>query len=294
MAIRSKSEAEVSGNETAALFSNASGHGFSAADTATATPVRRPRKRPGWFAFLMGAIVPVALVVFWQLLSTSGIIPAYRLPTPISVWEAGVDLSTRGLLVEDVVISTQRVLLGFSFGSICGLIVGATLGLSRWASLLFAPTVGAFRAVPSLAWVPLLILYLNINEDSKVLLITIGAFFPVYTTVSGALRHVDHQLVEVGRAFGRNRMNLLFLVQLPAIVPTVVSGLRLALAQSWLFLVAAELIASSIGLGFLLKDSQDNGRIDRLFLAIILLALLGKLTDTLIGVLERSLLRRWS
>ena len=148
--------------------------------------------------------------------------------------------------------------------------------------------------MPSLARVPLLILYLSINEDSKVLLITIGAFFPVYTTVSGALRHVDNQLVEVGRAFGRSRMNLLLMVQLPAIVPTVVSGLRLALAQSWLFLVAAELIASSIGLGFLLKDSQDNGRIDRLFLAIILLAVLGKLTDALIGVLERFLLRRWS
>jgi len=84
------------------------------------------------------------------------------------------------------------------------------------------------------------------------------------------------------------------MVQLPAIVPTVVSGLRLALAQSWLFLVAAELIFSSIGLGFLLKESQDNGRIDRLFLAIILLAVLGKLTDALIGVLERFLLRRWS
>ena len=294
MAVRSNNEAEVSVKKAATLLQYASEYGYSAAGTALAAPVRRTQKRPRWFAFLVGAIVPVALIVFWQLLSTSGIIPAYRLPTPISVWEAGIDLSTRGLLVQDVVISTQRVLLGFLFGSICGLAVGAIIGLSRWASLLFAPTVGAFRAVPSLAWVPLLILYLNINEDSKVLLITIGAFFPVYTTVSGALRHVDHQLVEVGRAFGRSRINLLLMVQLPAIVPTVVSGLRLALAQSWLFLVAAELIASSIGLGFLLKDSQDNGRIDRLFLAIILLAILGKLTDALIGVLERFLLRRWS
>ena len=294
MAVRSDSEADVPVNRAASPAQYVSEYGYSAAGTALAAPVRRTQKRPRWLAFLIGAIVPVALVAFWQLLSTSGIIPAYRLPTPISVWEAGVDLSTRGLLVQDVVISTQRVLLGFFLGSICGLAVGAIIGLSRWASLLFAPTVGAFRAVPSLAWVPLLILYLSINEDSKVLLITIGAFFPVYTTVSGALRHVDHQLVEVGRAFGHSRINLLLMVQLPAIVPTVVSGLRLALAQSWLFLVAAELIASSIGLGFLLKDSQDNGRIDRLFLAIILLAVLGKLTDALIGLLERFLLRRWS
>jgi sulfonate transport system permease protein len=197
------------------------------------------------------------------------------------------------LLLPDIQISTQRVLLGFAFGAVFGLVVGAIIGLSRWASLVFAPTIGGFRAVPSLAWVPLLILYLGINEDQKVLLIAIGAFFPVYTTVAGALRHVDGQLVEVGRAFGRRRIALLLTVQLPAILPTVVSGLRLALAQSWLFLVAAELIASSIGLGFLLKDSQDNGRIDRLFVAIILLALLGKATDAIIGLLERFLLRRW-
>jgi sulfonate transport system permease protein len=244
-------------------------------------------------AVLVGAVLPILLLVGWQLVANSGVIAAYRLPTPLAVLDAGVDLSRRGLLFTDVAISTQRVLLGFGLGALAGLVVGAAVGLSNWTSRLISPTIGAFRAVPSLAWVPLLILYLGINEDSKVLLITIGAFFPVYTTVAGALRHVDHQLVEVGRAYGLRPLRLLLTVQLPAIVPTVVSGLRLALAQSWLFLVAAELIASSFGLGYLMKESEDNGRIDRLFLAIILLGILGKLTDAAIGVLERFLLRRW-
>jgi sulfonate transport system permease protein len=243
---------------------------------------------------LWGAVVPILLLGVWQWVSSAGIVPAYRLPTPTAVYLAAIDLAQRGLLFPDIQISTQRVILGFAFGAAGGLVVGAIIGLSRWASLIFAPTLGGFRAVPSLAWVPLLILYLGINEDQKVLLIAIGAFFPVYTTVAGALRHVDRQLVEVGRAYGRRRIALLLTVQLPAIVPTVVSGLRLALAQSWLFLVAAELIASSMGLGFLLKDSQDNGRIDRLFVAIILLAVLGKATDAIIGLFERYLLRRWS
>jgi sulfonate transport system permease protein len=254
---------------------------------------RPPGRRRGPVV-LWGAVFPILLLGAWQWISTAGIIPAYRLPTPTAVYLAAIDLAQRGLLFPDIQISTQRVLLGFAFGAVAGLVVGAILGLSRWASLLFAPTIGGFRAVPSLAWVPLLILYLGINEDQKVLLIAVGAFFPVYTTVAGALRHVDRQLVEVGRAYGRKRVSLLLAVQLPAIVPTVVSGLRLALAQSWLFLVAAELIASSMGLGFLLKDSQDNGRIDRLFVAIILLAVLGKATDTIIGLFERYLLRRWS
>ena len=115
----------------------------------------------------------------------------------------------------------------------------------------------------------------------------IGAFFPVYTTVSAALAHVDPKLVEAARAFGYRGVKLFTTVQLPAVLPSVVSGLRLALAQAWLFLVAAELLGASMGLGYLLTDSQNNGRTDRLLLAIVLLAVLGKLTDALIGVFER-------
>jgi sulfonate transport system permease protein len=135
---------------------------------------------------------------------------------------------------------------------------------------------------------------MKIGEDSKITLIAIGAFFPVYTTVAAALRHVDRNLVEASRAFGLRGVRLFTTVQLPAVLPAVISGLRLALAQSWLFLVAAELIASSMGLGFLLVDSQNNGRTDRLFLAILLLAIVGKLTDAVIGLFERWAVRRWA
>uniref|UniRef100_UPI00158A3B98 ABC transporter permease n=1 Tax=Microbacterium tenebrionis TaxID=2830665 RepID=UPI00158A3B98 len=160
--------------------------------------------------------------------------------------------------------------------------------------VLLSPTLAALRAVPSLAWVPLLILWMQIGEESKVTLIAIGAFFPVYTTVADALRHVDPHLVEAGRSFSLRGWSLFRTVQLPAVVPSVMSGLRLALAQSWLFLVAAELIASSMGLGFLLDDSQNNGRVDRILLAIVLLALLGTITNAILGFVERRLLKRWT
>jgi len=140
----------------------------------------------------------------------------------------------------------------------------------------------------------LLILWMKIGEDSKITLILIGAFFPVFTTVSLALRHVDRNLVEAARAFGLKGVKLLTTVQLPAVVPAVFSGLRLALAQAWLFLVAAELIASSMGLGFLLTDSQNNGRTDRLLLAIVLLAVIGKITDALLGLAEKWAVKRWA
>lgn len=256
---------------------------------------QRPRMldQPGARA-VVGLAVPAVLLVLWWAVTAAGLLSAVQLPSPGAVLSAGVNLLQRGDLWLHVGISTQRVLLGFAIGAALGLAVGSALGLSRWADALFAPLIGALRAVPSLAWVPLLILWMQIGEDSKVTLIAIGAFFPVFTTVHSALRHVDPHLVEAGRAFGYHGLSLLRTVQLPAVVPAVFSGLRLALAQAWLFLVAAELIASSMGLGFLLTDSQNNGRTDRLILAIILLAVLGKVSDWVLGLVERWALRRWS
>ncbi|MET0861360.1 MAG: ABC transporter permease [Microbacterium sp.] len=262
--------------------------------TADRAAGRVPLTRRTWFVIAGGALLPAIILVVWQLVTSLGLVSVSQLPSPAMVWQSAVDLAQRGLLGQYIAISTQRVLAGFAIGAALGLAFGAIVGLSRLGDVLFSPILGAIRAVPSLAWIPLLILWFKIGEESKIILIVIGAFFPVYTTVSAALRHVDRQLVEAGRAFGLNGSRLFTTVQLPAVLPSVVSGLRLALAQAWLFLVAAELIASSMGLGFLLIDSQNNGRIDRIFLAIVLLALLGKLTDSLVGVFERWVNKRWT
>ncbi|MFF2346465.1 ABC transporter permease [Pseudarthrobacter sp. NPDC058119] len=284
--------------------------GRAAAATATAADAAQtgagtaPAPAPGWspagvrsrnWARLpLGLIIPAALLAAWQVASTNGMFTVVQLPPLAMVLAAAGELVERGELGTHIAISTQRVLIGFLVGAALGLVLGATVGLSKLADALLAPTIGALRAVPSLAWVPLLILWMKIGEDSKVTLIIIGAFFPVFTTVSLALRHVDRNLVEAARAFGLNGVRLLTTVQLPAVVPAVFSGLRLALAQAWLFLVAAELIASSMGLGFLLIDSQNNGRTDRLLLAIVMLAVIGKITDALLGLAEKWAVKRWA
>ncbi|WP_225215658.1 ABC transporter permease [Cellulomonas avistercoris] len=241
-----------------------------------------------------GALLPLLLLAVWQYVTTSGLVPPYQLPSPASVWNAAVDLWQRGDLQTHVAISVQRVLVGFAIGALVALVGAAFVGLSRAGDVLLAPTLAAIRAVPSLAWVPLLILWMKIGEESKITLVAIGAFFPIYTTVAAALRHVDPQLVEAGRAFGLRGVRLFQSVQLPAVIPSVMSGLRLGLAQAWLFLVAAELIAASMGLGFLLTDSQNNGRVDRILLAIVLLALIGKVTDSIVALAEKQLLRRFA
>jgi sulfonate transport system permease protein len=262
-------------------------------DTAARSGPRSVWTRPG-ARILGGLVLPIVIFVVWQIVTTSGLVPAYRLPTPGSVFTAGVELAERGQLWSHIAISVQRVLLGFAIGSVIGLAIAAIVGLSKLGDVLLSPTLAALRAVPSLAWVPLLILWMQIGEESKITLIAIGAFFPVYTSVADALRHVDPQLVEAGRSFSLRGWSLFRTVQLPAVVPSVMSGLRLALAQSWLFLVAAELIASSMGLGWMLNDSQTNGRVDRILLAIVLLALLGTITNAILGLVERRLLKRWT
>lgn len=252
-----------------------------------------PLRDRAWVSIAGGFVVPVIIVLAWQFVTASGIVPPYRLPGPWAVVEAGTELIQRGELWLNIAISVQRVFIGFVVGSGIALAFAAIVGLSRVGNILFAPLLVAIRAVPSLAWVPLLILWLQVGEESKVTLIAIGAFFPVYTTVADALRQVDPQLVEAGRTFGLRGWPLFRTVQLPAVVPAVVSGLRLALAQAWLFLVAAELLGASMGLGWLLNDSQQTGRVDRILLAIVLLALLGTITNAILVLFERAVLRRW-
>jgi sulfonate transport system permease protein len=240
-----------------------------------------------------GALVPLIILTAWHVVTVTGLVPPYRLPPPVSVLQAAVQLAGSGDLWVHIAISLQRVLLGFAIGSLVGLAAAAIVGLTRAGDVLLSPTLAAIRAIPSLALVPLIILWLQIGEESKVTLIAIGAFFPVFTTVSLALRHVDARSVEMARSFSLRGWTLFRTVQLPSVVPSIMAGLRLALAQSWLFLVAAELIAASMGLGWLLTDSQASGRVDRIILAIVLLALLGTLTNGILSIVQKHLLRRW-
>ncbi|WP_082951535.1 ABC transporter permease [Mycobacterium sp. 852002-51057_SCH5723018] len=234
------------------------------------------------------------LLAIWQLVTAAGLFSASQLPPPGDVVGALDGLLRHGELWTHLEASLGRVVLGYLAGVGAALALGSLIGLVVTARRLLAPTVAAFRTVPSLAWVPLLLLWFGIDETPKVILVAIGAFFPIYTTTASALSHVDAQLLEVGRAYGRHGASLLATVMAPAAAPELVNGLRLGLANAWLFLVAAELIASSKGLGFLLIDSQNTGRTDVMLLAIIVLAGLGKLSDAVLGALERRMVRRRS
>jgi sulfonate transport system permease protein len=253
----------------------------------------RVRLPAGGIATVRLLIVPLLILALWQWAVNQEIYSRSQLPAPLDVIAAGRELQDIGLLVPNITASVQRVALGFGIGAVAAIILGLAVGFSRPVESLLAPTLQAFRAVPSLAWVPLFVLWMGIGESPKLTLIAVGAFFPVYTNLVSGVRQIDRKLVEVGRAYGLRGWSLTREILLPASLPSLSTGLRLGLAQAWLFLVAAELIAASRGLGFLLVDAQNTGRADIILLSIMLLALLGKGTDWLLARGERRLLR-WS
>jgi sulfonate transport system permease protein len=245
---------------------------------------------PRW---LTGLIVPIALLGLWQWLVNREVYTRSQLPAPGDVWLAGKQLWEADLLLEHISVSIGRVAQGFAWGAGIAILVGLAVGLSPLVDALLRPTIDAFRAIPSLAWVPLLILWMGIGDQPKITLVAIGVFFPVFTALVGGIQQIDRKLIEVGRAYGLRGASLAWSILLPAAAPSLLTGLRIGLAQGWLFLVAAELIGASRGLGFLLTDGQNTGRADIIVLSIVLLALLGKGTDFLLGLVERRALR-WS
>ena len=246
-----------------------------------------------WLGAVQALIVPLLILALWQLAVNREFYSRGQLPAPLDVLLAGRELQDIGLLIPNVLASVQRVAIGWGVGSVVAIILGLAVGFSRPVEGLLGPTLNALRAVPSLAWVPLFVLWLGIGEAPKLTLIALGAFFPVYTNLVSGVRQIDRKLIEVGRAYGLRGWNLTWGILVPASFPSLATGLRLGLAQAWLFLVAAELIAASRGLGFLLIDAQNSGRADIILLSIMLLAILGKGTDWLLARGERRLLR-WS
>jgi len=233
--------------------------------------------------------LPIALVVAWFAATATGAIKSYQLASPQAVLVEVSDLATRGVLWTDLGASLERVALGFALAALLAIALGALVGASRTAEKLLDPTLQAIRSVPSLAWVPLLLLWLGIGETAKIALVAIGAFFPIYVALSSAIRGVDRKLIEVARILGVRRLPFVARVLLPAALPQLLVGLRIGLTQAWLFLVAAELLGASRGLGFLLTDGQQIARTDEILVAILAFAICGKLSESGMKLLEKRL-----
>ena len=247
------------------------------------------RLNNAWRLRLKALALPALIILVLEIVVRVGWLPSYQMPAPSDIALTLRDLA-EGALWKHISASLLRVLLGFAIGASLALVFAAWVGLSREAEAWLEPTFAGLRSIPSLAWVPLLLLWLGIDETSKIVLIAIGAFFPVYLNGVAAIRNIDRKLVEVGQMYGFSHGRLVQRILLPAALPGLFTGLRSGMSLAWMFLVAAELIAATKGLGYLLSDGRETSRPDIVLAAIIVLALLGKLSDGLLASLEKRFL----
>jgi sulfonate transport system permease protein len=239
----------------------------------------------------LGLVLPVGLAIAWEIAVRLGVSDGRLVPPPSRIWATLAELAATGELQRHVAVTVGRVATGFGFGVAAGTVLGAITGYSALTRRLIDPALQALRAIPSLAWVPLFILWLGIFETSKVTLIAVGVFFPVYLGVMGAVLSVDRKIVEVGRVFRLSGAQMVRRILLPAVLPAYVIALRQGLGLGWMFVVAAELLGASEGLGYLLVDGQQLGKPAQIVAAIVVFAVIGKITDWLLVAATAPLLR---
>jgi sulfonate transport system permease protein len=255
-----------------------------------AGPTRSGRLRR-WTQPAIGLLLPLGLALAWEVIVWLGFSNGRLVPPPTKIFAAIVELARSGELARHIIATLTRVAAGFGLGVLAGTLFGAISGYWTLARRLLDPTVQALRAIPSIAWVPLFILWLGIFETSKVTLIAVGVFFPVYLGVMGAILSVDRKIVEVGRTFRLSGPAMIWRILLPAVLPAYVVALRVGLGLGWMFVVAAEFMGASEGLGYLLIDGQQLGKPAQILAAIVIFAILGKTTDWLIEIGSAPLLR---
>ncbi|MFC0472651.1 ABC transporter permease [Halalkalibacter kiskunsagensis] len=255
-------------------------------------PSHLDQKWKGRFSdFTIGAILPLAIILVWELFSYLGLISTFFLPSPSMIAEAFWELTNTGQISQHLGVSLGRAVLGFLLGGTLGLLSGIWVGFSRHAEDLLDPSMQMFRMIPHLAIAPLIILWFGFGEVSKILIIAKGAFFPLYIQTYLGIRGVDNKLFEVANILNFNRYAQIVKLIVPAALPNILLGLRLSLAIAWLGLVAAELIGSESGVGFLINLARQHSNTEIIFVGVIIFAVVGKLIDSFVRILERRLLK---
>ena len=240
--------------------------------------------------FGLGMIFPIGLIVAWEMTVRFGFVESYQLPAPTVLVDELWALTMSGTIWSHIYWTLYRVFGGFLLGTIAAILLSVIVGFSKKAEYLFDPIIQAFRSIPPLAWVPLFILWMGIGESSKITMIAVGVFFPVYLNLVSGILNVDKKLIEVGKMYQLSFIDMVRQIVLPASLPSFLVGIRSGLGLGWMFVVAAELMGASQGLGFMLVLGQNTLSPETILVSIILFAVIGKFTDWLLKLLEKRLL----
>jgi len=227
----------------------------------------------------IGLLTIAALIGLWEFVATTGAVDEKLIPAPSLILDAAVEMAASGELVWDLVASMERWTFGFAYGVVLGVSLGVATGRSVVLRQLFEPTIQLLRPVPAIAFVPVAIIWFGIGEESKHFLVAWGAFFPIWVNTHVGTARVDPDYLWAARSLGATEWQILRSVVLPASLPFIFAGVRVGIAVGFICLVAAEMAGAFNGLGYRITASHMVFRLDRMFVALILLGVIGTLTD---------------
>lgn len=241
---------------------------------------------------LLPFLIPIIIILGWQVSSSLGWLSSSVLPSPIAVLQDGIKLTQSGELPKNLAISLYRATVGLLIGGSIGFILGFINGMSKTCRLLFDSSIQMFRNISHLALIPLIILWLGINESAKISLVAIGTMFPVYINTFSGIRSVDSDLIEMGESYQLSKRQLFTKIIFPAALPQILVGIRYALGVMWTTLIVAETISASSGIGYMANNAEDFVDMETVILCIVVYAILGKISDLVAKSFE-SLLLDW-
>ncbi len=241
------------------------------------------------FFFVIAA--PLLLVLLWLYVTETNIVNTNILPSPIRVVETFINLIANGQLWKNLSVSFLRVLKGFALGAVFGIIIGTVMGLSKSINKILSSLVGILRPIPMIAWIPMLILWLGIGEKSKVAVIFIGSFWPILLNTITGILSVDSKLLEVATVFEKNKLEILGKVVFPSATPSIITGIRLGFGTAWTCVVAAEMIAASSGIGYMITYARELSQPDVVLAGVFTIGIVGLLIDGILLRIQKTLLK---
>ncbi|MEO9337808.1 ABC transporter permease subunit [Mesorhizobium sp. SB112] len=243
-----------------------------------------------WELLAISWLAPALLVFVWEVLSRAGYINPQIMPAPSTVLATASKLIANGTLFEHMGYSLLRAIVGFVIGGSIGFGLGILVGFSRLSEAVLDRSIQMIRAIPFLALLPLVIIWFGVDEAGKIFLVALGVMFPIYINTVLGIRQVDPKLLELAKVTGLGVRERITKIILPGAMPSILTGVRYALAVAWLALVVAETIATTKGIGFLAMDAREFLQTNVIVLTILIYAAIGVVADSLARALERRLL----
>lgn len=246
-------------------------------------------KRVGYTAEYF--VLVATILVVWIIMGSSGKLNPIIMPSPSKVGGTLISLISSGELWENLGISVLRVLQGYLLASLLGIVLGILIGLSKHLDRLTGLLIQIIKPIPPIAWIPLVILWFGIGESGKVFLIFLGGFFTILINVIDGIHQTDIKLIEVSTSMETPFLKHIFMMVIPSAAPNIFTGLRTGLSSCWMCVVAAELVSSTTGLGYLIMNARQFGKTDVVIVGMLTIGITGKIMDSLLKLVEKNIVR---